>query len=266
MKKNFIYESVHDRERPLRSFYCADAKPEPHFHRCIEMLYITHGKMEGEVDGKQFIAEKDDIVFIRRCAIHAYTPTPHYGNVVLIVKSSYADDFTAILEKSTLPPLLCDKPYNRSILPEFIRLFRAQQNAEHFLIAKGLVNIIFGKLFSHYPCEPVSTAPNLSTILSVLNFIDRHYSEHISLDSLAAEFGYNKYYFSRLFNTYIGDSLNGYINMVRVNNVIALAKKRDSLNLSDLIYESGFDSLTTFYRHYARFYDAPPKAVIRSKF
>ena len=77
------------------------------------------------------------------------------------------------------------------------------------------------------------------------------------------EFGYNKYYFSRLFNTYIGDSLNGYINMVRVNNVIARAKKSDD-SLADIIFDCGFDSMTTFYRNYSRFYDRPPTEVIRT--
>ena len=57
--------------------------------------------------------------------------------------------------------------------------------------------------------------------------------------------------------------LNGYINMVRVNNVIARAKKSDD-SLADIIFDCGFDSMTTFYRNYSRFYDRPPTEVIRT--
>ena len=62
MKKNFFYEPQHDRT-DIIEFFHGTGHILPHFHRCIEMLYITHGKMEGEVDGKQFIAEKDDFAF-----------------------------------------------------------------------------------------------------------------------------------------------------------------------------------------------------------
>lgn len=263
MKNSFIYESFHDREKPLRCFYSSNSNTNPHFHRCIEMLYITSGKAEGVVDGTRFFAEKDDIVFARRCAVHSYFARPHYHDIVLIVKEAYADDFAPVLEKATLPPLMADKKFNRTLLADFLRLYRLQGKDQQFLIKKGLVDVIFGNLLSHYPRQNIAPSTNLSTIVSVLGYIDKHFEEPITLDTIAAEFGYNKYYFSRLFNTYIGDSLNGYINMVRVNNVIARAKKSDD-SLADIIFDCGFDSMTTFYRNYSRFYDRPPTEVIRT--
>ena len=101
--------------------------------------------------------------------------------------------------------------------------------------------------------------------MSALNYIDDHYRESLSLDRLADEFGYNKYYFARLFNTYIGESLNGYINAVRVRNLIAEAKKQENPNLSELVFANGFDSMTTFYRNFSKYYDKPPTEVFRAK-
>ena len=158
---------------------------------------------------------------------------------------------------------MADKKFNRTLLADFLRLYRLQDKDQQFLIKKGLVDVIFGNLLSHYPRQSIAPSTNLSTIVSVLGYIDKHFEEPITLDTIAAEFGYNKYYFSRLFNTYIGDSLNGYINMVRVNNVIARAKKSDD-SLADIIFDCGFDSMTTFYRNYSRFYDRPPTEVIRT--
>ena len=106
MKNSFVYEAFHDREKPLRCFYSTDANTRPHFHRCIEMLYITQGKAEGIVDGTHFFAEKDDIVFARRCAVHSYFARPHYHDIVIIVKEAYADDFSPALEKATLPKII----------------------------------------------------------------------------------------------------------------------------------------------------------------
>lgn len=114
-----------------------------------------------------------------------------------------------------------------------------------------------------YKHLPVVTTPNLSMIINVLNYIDEHFTEPITLDSISSVFGYNKYYFSRLFNKYIGETLNSYINNVRINNIIARGKKQENMNLSQLVFDCGFDSMTTFYRSYSRRYDKPPTEVIR---
>ena len=263
MKKLAFYEANHDKSPNLNYFFSKDSYTPPHFHRSIEILYITEGNLVGEVEDETFSANKDDIIFVRRCAIHSLAPASSYADYVLIIKSAYADDFSATLEKETLPPLLSDKAFNRKLLPYFRRLNHAAQD-ENFLVCKGLIDIIIGELFTRYPKMPVISAPNMSLIVSVLNYIDEHFHEPISLESISSEFGYNKYYFSRLFNSYIGETLNSYINMVRVNNVIRRGKKQTNSNLSDLVFDCGFDSMTTFYRNYSRFYDKPPTEILRN--
>ena len=252
---------MHDKSSEFKIWRSHDSNTPPHFHRCIEMLYITHGRICGEVDGMSFYAGKDDIVFVRRCAVHELSPAPTYRNYVLIVKSAYADDFSPALEKETLPPLLSDKAFNRSLLPV---LHNMEKAGNSFLVQKGYTDVLIGSLLSHYERQPFTPTPNLSTVVSALNYIDEHFAEPITLDSLAAQFGYNKYYFSRLFNAYIGESLNNYINMVRVHKLVDAARRAEKVNFSDLAYDFGFDSMTTFYRHFERIYKGSPGNVLRS--
>lgn len=117
----------------------------------------------------------------------------------------------------------------------------------------------------HYQTLPASATPKISTIMEALNYIDEHYAEPLSLDSISSVFGYNKYYFSRLFNTYIGENLNNYINMLRIRNLVSSAKKKDNPNLSELVFENGFDSMTTFYRSFSKFYDRSPTEVFKKE-
>ena len=264
MNKPAVYEAARDKDRNLHYFFGRNSNTPPHFHRCIEILYITDGSLRGQVEDESFSAEKDDIIFVRRCAIHSLSPADAYSNYVLVVQSAYADDFSSALEKETLPPLLSDKDFNRKLLPYFQKL-RSAAAKENFLVCKGLIDVIMGELFSRYPKKAVKSAPNMSLIVSILNYIDDHFREPITLESISAAFGYNKYYFSRLFNRYIGDTLNSYINMVRVNNVIERGKKQENVNLSDLVFDCGFDSMTTFYRNYSRFYDKPPTEILRGE-
>lgn len=264
MKKSFIYESIHDKQSPVRFFQSVNDVTLPHFHRCIEMLYISEGKVAGTVDGEHFLAEKDDIIFARHCAVHELTPAPTYKHYVLIIKSQYEDDFAPLLEKETFPPLLAEKEFNRTLLPFFLAL-EEKETISSTITTKGYIDVIFGKLLSHYDRTPIVATPNMSTVVSALNYIDEHYAEPLSLEAIASVFGYNKYYFSRLFNNYIGENLNSYINMVRINNVLSLAKKHEKANLCEIAYACGFDSMATFYRNYARYHEKPPTQLLQSK-
>ena len=266
MKQTAFYEYYHDRNSNFVFFKNKTPITESvdaHFHRCIEVMYISEGRLRAEVDGEVFTAEKDDIIFVRRCAVHELHPDPGFTHYVLIVKSAYANDFDPDLEKETFPPLLSDKEFNRALLSECFEKMDRADVKDNFLVAKGYVDIFMGRLLSHYERRPAESAPNLSTVVSVLNYIDDHYAENITLDDLARQFGYNKYYFSRLFNAYIGENLNNYINMVRVQKLVAAASRKEKENFSDLAYDFGFDSMTTFYRHFSRIYGKTPKEILR---
>ena len=78
--------------------------------------------------------------------------------------------------------------------------------------------------------------------------MDDNYTESLSLKNISAKFGYNKTYFSRIFNQYIGMSLTDYINMVRYDNFEKLYKNNPESNVTTLALECGFSSLATFYR------------------
>ena len=75
MKQSYFYEPDHDRADVVE-FFSGYGHTLPHFHRCIEIIYITKGAMRCEIDGKKFLAEKDDIVFSRKCAVHELIPAP----------------------------------------------------------------------------------------------------------------------------------------------------------------------------------------------
>ena len=180
----------------------------------------------------------------------------------MIIGQRYSDDFQGIFQTETLPAHLDDQEFNRSLLSHFEALNRLSSVSSE-LVKKGYIDIIIGSLLEHYQTLPASATPKISTIMEALNYIDEHYAEPLSLDSISSVFGYNKYYFSRLFNTYIGENLNNYINMVRIRNLVSSAKKKDNPNLSELVFENGFDSMTTFYRSFSKFYDRSPTEVFK---
>ena len=259
---NIIYESFHDKTDKVVFFQRKHGPTSAHFHRCIEILYVIDGALDCNIDGENFCAQKDDIIFVHKCGIHQLYPAPDYTNYVLIIGQRYSDDFTSFFQTKTLPAHLKDKAFNYSLMQYFESLNKIT-NTTSEMVKKGYIQIILGSLLSHYQLVPVKASLKISIIIDALNYIDEHFTQPISLDDISNKFGYNKYYFSRLFNSYIGENLNNYINMVRIQNLISSAKKSDNPNLSDLVFLNGFDSMTTFYRNFYKYYDRPPKEIFK---
>ena len=219
-----------------------------HFHRAFELCYIMEGAALCENEGEIFVADTDHIVFSHCYHRHRSFDRMAHKKIVIAVPENLSHDISRLFSFSTLPPLLPDKALNRTLLPHFIALTRVDDSTPELLI-KGYVNIIFGTLAAHYKNVSIEpTNKNISFIVKVLEYIDKHASEKIDLESISSEFGYNKSYFSRIFNDCVGISLSNYINSVRLDHFSALCKEKKDEKFINLIYEAGFQSASTFYR------------------
>ena len=253
MKKgtDIFYERHHDENKNI-CIFADGAHCDLHFHRSIEVLLLTEGEVKAEVGEQTFLAQMDEIIFVHNYYPHRLTLLGGpFRKIVLIIPPSFSDDFDRAFRQSTLPALLDDREFNRTLLPLFESLAAEKQGSS--LILKGYLNVLFGKLLDHYPTVPIRLDRNVDLMARILRYIDCHYTEKLTLDSLAQEFGYSKYYFSRLFNTYVPGSLSNYVNLIRLREFNRLAKAGTD-NVCELAFACGFESMSTFYR-YAKQYN-----------
>ena len=263
MDKNIIYESEHDTSKTIftyKNFKSYDTMNQ-HFHRSVEIIYVTRNNCTITNNESSFIAEQDDILFFKRCDIHSLS---YYDsdNIVLVIAPKYSKDFELLFQNKTIDCVLRDKEFNRTLLSYFETLANKTELSD--MVIKGFINIIIGKLFDHYPNKKIQHPANMDIIINVLNYIDEHYKETITLESISKLFGYNKYYFSRLFNLTIGQNLNNYLNGVRIRNLIIEASKLEKPNISKMLLDYGFDSFSTFYRTCYKIYNTSPKQLIKN--
>ena len=261
---NIIYEGDHDKRKDTYLFtptYKKGSETSLHFHRSFELSYIVDGDMTVSVNGKDFTAINDDIVFVQKFYSHRYCATRDSDKFVFIIPPNIYDDFEKILAQKTLPALLSDKEFNKTLLPTIRKMYEDVDNMPK-LVKRGYLSVILGKLIEHYPLEPIQSDSNIDLLVSILNYIDDNYDKNLTLESVSGAFGYNKYYFSKLFNRYIGENINNYINIIRLQKLVEKAKKSPDLNITELAFEFGFDSLSTFYRCFNKIYGASPKQIL----
>ena len=85
-------------------------------------------------------------------------------------------------------------------------------------------------------------------IIDVINYIDSHLDDDLSLDSLSVRVSISKFHFHRLFQSTIGINIATYKRLVRFKKASFLLAFRNDINVIDIALNSGYESSEAFSR------------------
>ena len=151
------------------------------------------------------------------------------------------------IQQAAVHPLYID-----GISGQFVSEIEQAENVEQ-------VNALIPKMIRHY-CLLVqehSLARYTGTIRDCLNYIDFHYMEPLSLESLAARFSVNKNYLSSRFHKEVGMTVTDYINQIRVQRASGLLRKT-SLSVQQVAEQCGFADGNYFTRIFKKIQGVTP--------
>ena len=98
---------------------------------------------------------------------------------------------------------------------------------------------------------------NSTSLSSVCTYISEHFTEDITLESIAAYAGFSKYHFERIFSEFTGMTFYQYLLQMRINYAKMLLSNPD-LTVTDISYQAGFASSTAFTRAFKKSTGYPP--------
>lgn len=96
-------------------------------------------------------------------------------------------------------------------------------------------------------------------IEKILEYIDQHINEKISLKDLAAFAGYSPFYFSALFSKVMGVSVTTYIRIRKLQ--YSLLSILEGEKIVDISMKYGFESHEGFTRSFTRLFGSTPKTT-----
>ena len=82
-------------------------------------------------------------------------------------------------------------------------------------------------------------------LITILHYLDEHYTENISLDQLAEQFFISKYYLSREFKKEFGTTVIQYVLAKRINNAKELLRYSNS-SIEEIAHLCGIDDASYF--------------------
>jgi len=116
------------------------------------------------------------------------------------------------------------------------------------LIIRSCINILLTTLFRKMELPMKNGNTDIKTLPE---HIKKNCTASLSIEKIAAEYGYNAAYFSRLFKSLTGKTFTDYISECRVEYACSLLKS-GNLSIEDVMYESGFTNRTKFFRDFAK--------------
>lgn len=292
MINNNLLENIqHHTENKSFSLHRTEVNPSytnalyVHYHPEMEFLYLAKGSMSFYFEGRCIEMKPGEAVFVPPYIVHnaikeagseceysavvfseewlfgssnmnEYT-LPIYENryecCCHIVSSDNVSSAVNTTASTTIPHLL-------DILSH-IHTYKNQPLESFELKLKGELLICFQFLYSTYFSKSLSAAPITSSahaIQSCLTYINEHFSEDYSLDTLSEKFGYSPSHFEHSFKSITGSTPFVYINRIRIIKASEMLKSTDK-KITDIAAECGYSNISYFNRTFKKIMGVSPK-------
>lgn len=268
----------HMKKNTYEVFRYKDAYPKEvqlHHHDFYEVYFFLSGNVNYIIESRNYLLSPGDILLISPMELHQPmfgAEKRSYERMVLWINKSYLQQFSlqgqdmARCFDTSRPDhvnLLRTDAQQRQLLTYLLeQMLTEGENSEYgselySLSCMAQVLVLLNRLAIRSDPQPAAKAGSDSVVYSVLNYINEHYSQDLSLDFLANKFFISKYHLSREFGRLVGTSVYRYIIQKR----LVMAKRMMSEGVSStIVYQHcGFGDYSNFYRAFKAEYQISPK-------
>lgn len=246
MKKNIKF-SVRERERV--QIISKNFTSSEHFHINAEIFLVGEGCCHVEINGEKKELSTGDICFFESYNLHAFHVDNENVKARLIkVPYTLLEDYYILKADRQLSSNVIASRHLCNYLIELVdKLLTSSSVLVKNSTAKLIVAIIAEKL--HF--SVVKEKNETELIRKILGYISIHFREKISLTEISKSLGYAGEHVSRIFHKYLDMGIPDYINSLRYKYVEGQLKQ-GRRGLQEVVFESGFGSLQTYYRYKAK--------------
>lgn len=253
------FEAFRDRDNQIHIIPLRGKRFEAHFHSNIEVMYVASGEMEVSIGGEKRTLSEGAVAVAESYVVHSLSASQDSDIRVAIIPVIRVPDYGLIHRNLTYAtPFLEHSPYNESIGSLF-RSFENHRRDSSPMIGKGFAYLLLGMLTDALGTVPAhhKIKDGVAVVGQMLRYMDEHYTEPLTLERLAGEFGYHKDYLSRVFNETIHIGFSRYLATMRLRYAVQLIRTTD-LSLEEIADRAGFGNPHSFYDIFRITYQCTP--------
>jgi len=248
-----------------------------------ELIYIESGKCSVTYEDKEFVAEQNDVVFIRPNITHKIELFPeinlsqphihfdidfdmHSNDVYVCFKNRdelsesdwkmmRKDIFFGMVQPSPIIKVSDIESFKR-LFYDIIEIFRYKPPLHQITLKARMIELLSLIIHDNFPDFFASFAKHADFDIQIVkNYIDFNYRNSLSLETLSNQFNYNKYYILRRFKECYGVTPIQYYNDLRLTEAKMLLESHSVTEVADILM---FSSIYTFSRAFKAKYHVSP--------
>ena len=190
-----VYESETDRKNHLL-FMRRDIKETrltrgtQLFHGSIELLFGLGGRAEVIIDGEKVDITEGRIIFLKRFQKHNFNYLEGSKFYVVVISSEFFDGVNE-LSRLTFPTVM-EKCEAFDKIRALLDVCYSVRNTDSMVFKSGFVNLLISTMREYYPYTFDDVRADMSDVLvEILDFINSHFKEDISVSDISKKFGYS---------------------------------------------------------------------------
>ena len=237
-----------------------------HWHERVELVMPYEHPINVLIDGVWYEARKGDIIAIGEEKIHAFR-MEHEDVPFALGQFPYRILLGGGNEPGALCPLITAEQIARipGLSDRINALFsvliseRKVENGDKNPVMRSVAVALYYLLLRHFPAERErkNERKEKNEFYSIVSYVDEHYTENITVGSVARVLYIDRGKMSRLFLTYAGMPLNTYINTLRIDRATSLIA--GGMPITEAALECGFQSVRTFHEVFRRMKGVSPR-------
>ena len=229
------------------------------WHQSLELLYVTDGDVEVVTNDVSVRARGGDLAVVNSSYLHDIICHSRCSYYCLIINIDFLVDFGIKIDEIEFERLV-STPRVRELINRIRSLCEAKDK-NYELVAKAEILSLISELFvkHSHPREKDSElgGGRIDGAREIIKYLQGHFGEKISLDTISAAVGYNKHYVSHIFKSLTGVTVMTYLNMLRIFHARDLLKTKKH-TVSEVCRMCGFENLSYFTRTYKKYVGALP--------
>lgn len=228
------------------------------FHKQVELLWVKSHKLDVTIDGEKYTLYPGDIYIVFPNITHSID-SAHAAGCVLIADDIFFSSYHDMLfhYKPKCPIV------RRGDFPEIVYtlLERAEDIKRNDFerrgnVLVGYISAIIGELIDSVTLIDRSADNDL--VQQLVMYLLDNYTEEITLDDVARDLSYNKYYISHIIADTFKCNFRALVNSYRISmaqNILLSTTK----TISEIAYECGFKNQSSFNRIFLKHCGITPR-------
>ena len=232
-----------------------------HNHKGFEVFVFLQGEARFVIEGSSYQLSPFDVLIIRNSELHRvyYRTEQEYERVVLHLSDSFfqrnrCEGYREIFlnrkvgEQNLLPADAVRKCGIPELLTRLEGYIRDTSRREDAVVQAGIVELLY--LLNQVERHKTELPQRDENIQEIIQYINDHIGQPLTLDEIAGEFFISKYHLCRIFKESTGFTVGNYIINKRLLRTKELC--REGKRVSYACYEAGFGSYSSFYKAYVK--------------